>query len=94
MNFVGGNQDIHQTVSQNHTSICEDKQQEPSKGLIEFSDETDDDDNENYLLFSSYNHPKNIAKNFHQQYLINTSQFQINNGFRYSRCIHFQSFLI
>ena len=94
MNFVGGNQDINQTVSQKHASIREDKQHEESKGLIEFSDETEDDDNENYLLLPTYNYPKNIAINFPQQYSFNASQFQINNVFRYSRCIHFQSFLI
>ena len=94
VNFVGENQGTHQAISQKYTSICEDKQHEDSKGLIEFSYETDDDDDENSLNFLHYNSPKNIAKNFNQQCSFNNSQFQINNAFRYSRYIHFQSFLI
>ena len=64
MNFVGGNQGTHQAVSQKYTSICDNKQHEDSKGLIEFSDETDDDDDENPLIFLNYYSSKDIAKNF------------------------------
>ena len=94
MNFVGGNQGINQPVSQKCTSTFENKQFEDVKRLIEISDETCDDDNENSENTLNNNSFKNNTKNLYHQYSFNTSHFRISKVYRYSRYIHFQSFLI
>lgn len=94
VSFVNGHYCASQDVFQKYFFGNDDKHSATSTEVLQFFEETDDDDESSVKLLS-FIPQKDIKSHFYQKYpFINILLFQFRNVFRYSRCIHFQSFII